>query len=393
MKDRLKLGFLLYQYFPFGGLQRDCLKTALVCARRGEEVTVFTRSWDGPLPEGILVEVLGQRGLSNLGRNRNWLWELGRILPQRGLDGVVGFNKLPDLDVYFGADPCYVAKVRRLRPAWYRWLPRYRFYRRMEEAVFAGGRYTQVLLLTDHEVAAYRQIYGTESERFHVLPPGIQKLNFDHEQKRQARREVRQEQGWSQEEQLLLFVGSGFRVKGLDRAIAALASLPEAILNRTRLIVIGKNRPGPFVTQARRAGVGGRVHFLGPRDDVSTWLLAADLLLHPAYSESAGMVLLEALTCGLPVLTTDTCGYGFHIERADAGYTLKSPFAQGLCNQALAEMLTSSHRMQWQANALAYAAREDLYSCHDRAADLIEETVRKRGQENNWRRRTGSEPI
>ncbi len=90
------------------------------------------------------------------------------------------------------------------------------------------------------------------------------------------------------------------------------------------------------------------------------------------------MVLLEAMTAGLPVLTTDTCGYGFHVTKAGAGCVLSSPFDQEICNRTLAEMLTSENAAAWQANGLAYAAKEDLYSCHERAADIIEETIRRK---------------
>ena len=62
--------------------------------------------------------------------------------------------------------------------------------------------------------------------------------------------------------------GSGFRVKGLDRAVRSLAALPEAQRAHARLVVIGQNRPMEFELLARKLGVVDRVHFLGGRDDV-----------------------------------------------------------------------------------------------------------------------------
>lgn len=374
----MKLGFLLFDYFPFGGLQRDCLKVATVCARRGHQVTFLTRTWQGDRPEGIQIELFGRRGFSNVARNRAWLKQLASDLPRRGVDGVIGFNKLPGLDVYYGSDPCYVAKTERLKPKWYRWLPRFRHFSELERSVFAAGKPTQLLLLTPHEIPLYQKIYGTEAARFHVLPPGITRREFSEEKRAAARERLRGEQGWTAEERLLLLVGSGFRVKGLDRAIHALASLPDTSRTKTRLVVIGQNRPDEFAALARKLGVSERVHFLGGRLDVPDWMLAADLYFHPARSESAGMVLLEAMTAGLPVLTTDTCGYAFHVTKAGAGCVLSSPFDQESCNRTLAEMLTSENAAAWQANGLAYAAREDLFSCHERAADIIEETIRRK---------------
>lgn len=368
----MKLAFLLFDYFPFGGLQRDCLKIARRCAARGHEVSIITRTWQGERPEGIHVELLGRHGWTNIGRNRAFVRQLARLVPAGGFDRVIGFNKLPGLDVYYGADPCYVAKVQRLKPAWYRWSPRFRYFAEMERAVFARGRATRLLVLTDEEIPRYTGAYGTERERFHILPPGIERRTFTPEQQAEARARCRHELGRGAGEKLLLLVGSGFRVKGLDRAIHALAALPATVRAETQLVVIGQNSPGEFALLARRLGVAERVHFLGGRNDVFDWMLAADLLVHPARSESAGMILLEAMTAALPVLVTDTCGYAFHIRAAGAGRVLASPFDQPACNEAVASMLTAPQRADWSAQGVAYAAREDLYSCHERAVALIE---------------------
>lgn len=372
----MKLGFLLFDYFPFGGLQRDCLKIASRCAARRHEVTIFTRTWQGERPERICVELFGRRGLTNVQRNRALLKQLAQALPARQLDGVIGFNKLPGLDLYYGSDPCYAAKVQRLKPRWYRWLPRYRHFQKLEAAVFAQGHRTKIMVLTPREIPQYEEFYGTERDRFHILPPGIERREFTVIQQEEARRRIRRELGWAEGEHLLLLVGSGFRVKGLDRAIRSLAALPGELKQQSRLIVIGQNRPGEFRLLARRLGVADRVLFLGGRNDVFDFLLASDLLVHPAYSEAAGMILLEALTAGLPVLCTDVCGYAPHIAQAEAGRVLPSPFEQDLCDEAVKEMLKKSpSRIQWQRNGILYAQREDLYSCHETAACLIERVI------------------
>ena len=372
----MKLGFILFDYFPFGGLQRDCLNIARLCIRRGHGVTIFARTWQGERPGEIQVELLGRNGLTNISRNRHYLKQLSELLPRRGLDGVVGFNKIPGVDVYYGADPCYAAKIARLKPKWYRWLPRYKHFEKLERGIFQCGRKTEILLLVPDEIPAYRQFYRTEPERFHVLPPGIERHSLNEPVRIQTRGRVRREHGWSEGENLLLFVGSGFRTKGLDRAIHALGALENSLREKTRLVVIGQNPVREFGLLARRLGVGDRVQFLGGRHDVPDFLLAADLLIHPAYSENTGAVLLEAAASGLPVLATASCGFAFHITDAKAGIVVPNPFSQEFLNAALAEMLTSKQRAAWRANGLAYAASEDLYSCHERAADIIEETIR-----------------
>jgi UDP-glucose:(heptosyl)LPS alpha-1,3-glucosyltransferase len=281
--------------------------------------------------------------------------------------------------VYFGADPCFLAKVERLKPFWYRWLRRYRQLAALERAVFEAGRPTQILQLTPWEIPIYKKYYGTEPSRFHLLPANATRRAFDESNRLRMRHLKREEQGWDPEDLLLILVGSDFRRKGLDRILRGLASLPAPWRQRCRLAVLGQCSPGRFSALARRLGLGDRVHFMGGRLDAPDWMLAADLMVHPAYVETAGAVLVEALTAGLPVLTTAVCGYAFHIEAARAGRVLPDPFQQADFNQALAEMVRSPEdRARWRVQALDYASRENIYDCHEQVANIIEETTRRK---------------
>ena len=87
--------------------------------------------------------------------------------------------------------------------------------------------------------------------------------------------------------------------------------------------------------------MGTRVHFLGGRLEIPDFLAAGDLLLHPAYRENTGTILLEAITAGVPVLTTNVCGYAHHVQQAGAGTVLSSPFNQDQLNRELAALLVS----------------------------------------------------
>ena len=114
------------------------------------------------------------------------------------------------------------------------------------------------------------------------------------------------------------------------------------------------------------------VEFLKGRSDIPRFLLGADLLIHPAYNENTGTVLLEALVAGLPVLVTDVCGYAHYITDANCGRVVPSPFEQQALDQMLAQMLADdAQRSAWSRNALAFAETADLYSMPQKAADVI----------------------
>ncbi len=376
----MNLLFACYDYFPHGGQQRNCLKIAQKCAAAEHNVTICTRTWEGNKPEGIKIESLGSKGWSNADRNQNFINGMTQLVAERKFDGVIAFKKMPGLDVYFASDPCFEAKFRSNKKWLGRLTRRYRLYRRWEEAVFAKGQRTQILLITDREVPLYQEIYGTELERFHLLPPNIDRRSFSDCDRESARMAKRKELGLAAEATLLLMVGSGFRTKGVDRAIEGLAPLNSPGGSQAHLVVVGHGKAESYARLAKSLGVSNRVHFLGGRTDVLEWMLAADLLVHPARTENTGTVLLEAMVSGLPLLVSDVCGYAFHIEKAEAGCLVPSPFTQERFNRLLQETVHSPNLAQWRANGLRYAATEDLYSCHEKACGLIEKFIAEKSR-------------
>ncbi|MDR2207865.1 MAG: glycosyltransferase family 4 protein [Azoarcus sp.] len=368
----MKLAFCLFKYFPYGGLQRDFLRIALACQARGHSIRVYTLEWQGEVPPGFEVQFVPVRAWQNHNRCRRFAEWVMADLARQPVDRVVGFNKMPGLDVYFAADTCFEEKARTRRGWLYRLSSRYRGFAALEWAVFAPSSYTQILTISRAQQPSFERYYGTPPERFHHLPPGISANCRAPADAPVIRAAFRAEFELKDDTLLLLHLGSGFKRKGLDRCLKAMAALPEALRKRTRLFVVGKDRPRPFQRLAHSLALSSQVVFLGGRDDVPRFLLGADLLIHPAYEESAGIVLLEALVAGLPVLVTDVCGYAHYIEEAGAGCLIASPFTQKALDETLAGMLADPEvRARWSRNALAFSEHADIYSLHERAVDFI----------------------
>lgn len=368
----MQLAFVLYKYFPFGGLQRDFMRIAQECRRRGHAIRVYTMIWEGDVPDGFDVRVAPVKALFNHKRNEKFTAWVEADLARQPVERVIGFNKMPGLDVYYAADPCFEDKAQTLRNGLYRRWGRYKHFSDYERAVFAPESKTDVLMISEVQQPLFVKHYATPASRFHLLPPGIASDRRAPANAADIRAEFRQEFKLSDDDRLLVQIGSGFKTKGLDRSLKALASLPRELRKRTRLIVIGQDDPKPFLLQVKALGISDQVDILKGRSDIPRFLLGADLLIHPAYNENTGTVLLEALVAGLPVLVTDVCGYAHYIDEADAGRVVPSPFEQDTLNRMLAEMLTDdAARQRWSANGLAFADHADLYSMPQRAADLI----------------------
>jgi UDP-glucose:(heptosyl)LPS alpha-1,3-glucosyltransferase len=368
----MQLAFCLYKYFPFGGLQRDFLRIALACLARGHAIRVYTLEWRGEVPSGFEVVCVPVKALSNSRRYAKFTDWVFQDLGRRPADRVVGFNKMPGLDVYFAADPCYEEKARTLRNPLYRLSGRYRHFAAYERAVFSPESRTEILMISPLQQPFFEKHYATPIERFHLLPPGISTDRRAPSNAAEVRAGFRREFGLAEDDLLLLQIGSGFKTKGLDRSLKALAGLPEALRGRTRLMAIGQDEPTFFLRQASALGIADRVGILQGRSDIPRFLLGADLLIHPAYNENTGTVLLEALVAGLPVLASAVCGYAHYIEEAEGGLVVPEPFEQARLDGMLAAMLEDKGaRARWQRKALAFAETADIYSNAERAVDLI----------------------
>jgi len=374
----LKFAFLIFKYFPFGGVQRDMLRIANDCAAQGHEVTIYTGEWRGDKPSNanlagsIKVVLLKSSGLFNHQRHQSLIDAMTGQIKLAPPDLVVGFNRMPGLDAYYAADPCFVERAQAERGWWYRLTGRYRFFAESEKAVMSADSDCQIMLLTSQDQAVFQRWYGTPDHRFHVLPPSIPAQRFANIHRSSARHHLRQEFGLPLGADVILMVGSAFVRKGLDRAIIALAQLPEAIKHNTWLLAVGEDEAEPMLALARQHGVADRVFIVAQgRADVPDLMMGADLLVHAARSELAGIVIIEALTAGLPVIVTDTCGYAGHVSAAGAGKVLSAPYQQTDFDLALLEVLSSSDRDQWQAAGLRYTANILANSSATVEADLL----------------------
>jgi UDP-glucose:(heptosyl)LPS alpha-1,3-glucosyltransferase len=371
----MKLAFVLFKYFPYGGLQRDMLRIAQACQQLGYTIDVYTLSWQGDIPDGFRVTQLPTRGVSNYVRYRRFIRAMRQQLVANPVAAVIGFNRMQGLDVYYAADPCFRQAHLEGRPALLRLLGRYRFFLQQEQAVFGSASTTLVLMISALQLQYYRQYYGTPDSRIRMLPPGILRDRMATQDRDAIRAGFREEFGLAPEQLLLLSLGSGFTVKGFDRGLVAVAALPDSLRQRVRVFIIGQDKRGPTERLVKRLGLQKNVRFFSGRDDIPRFLQGADLLLHPARHENTGTVLLEAMVAGLPVLTTATCGYAYHVSDATAGRVLPAPFRQDALNATLEEMLCSDERASWSANGIAYGRSQDLYSLHERAAGYIHEYV------------------
>ena len=380
----MKLSFIIYKYFPFGGQQRDFLCVLNECIKRGYEVQVFVISWEGPIPDGIKLTKFPHKKNGHLRSLRNFSSRVEAVLSAQKRHLVIGFNKIPGLDIYFAVDPCFAEKAQKQRGKYYKFTPRYRHFVNYERQVFSENSNTDIFYLTEHQKDSFTRCYPNFKGFFHFLPPGLthdrrlkDTQSKDVRLKSGAAEAVRKSLGLKSSDLMVLQVGSGFKVKGVDRALRALGALPSELKSRVFYVLVGQDKVKKFHRLAKKLSVTENFLYLGPREDVPDLLAAADLMLHPAYAESAGYTLLEAVVAGLPILTTASCGYAIHVERAKAGHVVEEPYQQESLNAAFTEMLETLRRLgnfrsDWSLNGLIYGSEDRFFEMPTVAVNKIE---------------------
>jgi UDP-glucose:(heptosyl)LPS alpha-1,3-glucosyltransferase len=151
-----------------------------------------------------------------------------------------------------------------------------------------------------------------------------------------------------------LFVGHNFALKGLKPILEALGVRLERDRNSqpVHLLVCGNGPIGPFRRLANRLGLQATVHFLGFYPDVESCYWSSDFFVQPTYYDPCSLVVLEALACGLPVITTAQNGASELFTDGEEGFVLTSPDAREELIAALDHMTDQATRRAMSAQAL-----------------------------------------
>jgi len=381
----MNLAFCIFKYYPFGGLEKNFLRILEETLRRGHCITVFTMSWEGEIPEFInqkkcSIKYVPFTGVTNHGRCASFVDNLTPMLEKGNFDLITGFNRMPQLDLYYAADVCFVADVRRRHSSLFQLTKRYRIFSAFEKSIFSRESKTHILALSDIQRRIYTDEYATPDNRFHPIPAGIDKNKIRACVGPEKRVLFRAKFGVKENETMLVMVGSDFKRKGVVRSINALASLPDEKRKCTKLFVLGKGNIQKMLSSAKRLNIAENIILPGAVSNVPEYLSAGDFLLHPAVSENTGNAIVEALIAGIPVIATSNCGYACHIANSGAGFVIAGlNFSQNELNQKLLEGISLPHTTisSWKTMALQYSDTTDFYSRPRVVADIIEERVLK----------------
>jgi len=194
----------------------------------------------------------------------------------------------------------------------------------LETRLYRGGHFRRIVTnsrLCKEQVQCY---YGVAPALVEVIYNGVDHRVFSPKAVQPFRTEVRRKFGLSDGEILLLHVSNNWKRKGLEVILQAVASLC-AKGHHVHVLVVGRGPEKQFVQKAQALGIGSQLHIAGPTREVQRYYGAADLFVLPTMYDPFSNVCLEAMACGLPVITTAENGAAELVREGKNGYVQKNP--------------------------------------------------------------------
>jgi UDP-glucose:(heptosyl)LPS alpha-1,3-glucosyltransferase len=347
----VRIGIIKSNYFPSGGgSERYTNGLIAELRRRGFAVEVFASRWGGhPGEAGVIVRPVGMPRGPGFARQLGFALRCRRAVRASACDIVFSLERTVCQDILRAGGGCHIEWLRQrarhsspLRRLEQRLNPLHVALLWLQARAFSASR-TGVVIANSHRGKA-------EIIRHHHFPAGrifVVHNGVDGDRFKPAARPRR-------EECVILLVGSGFERKGVAFAIRALARLPV----RARLRVAGKDNPAPYVRLAAKLGIAERVEFLGATARMEEVYAGGDLLVHPALYEPFSNATLEAMACGLPVVTSRINGASEIVEPGLNGGIVEDPADARALARALEPFLDPERRER--AGAAARQTAEGL---------------------------------
>lgn len=318
----MKLALVRQKYTPFGGAERFVERALAGLREQGVEVSVIAREWTG---EASGVVRCAPFYLGRTWRDKGFARCVQEVIASGRFDLVQSHERIPGCHIFRAGDGVHatwldlrdrqrgaIARLGTRLSPWHR-------YTLAAEAEMYRHPALRAVICNSRMVADdIARRFAVAADKLHVIHNGVDLERFHPGLRDEHRRRVRDELGIGEAVPVVLFVGSGFERKGVPALLRALAQTGsrEAVA-----VVVGKDRSLKlFEKLAQTLGVDERVRFLGGRPDVRPYYGAADVFCLPTLYDPMPNAALEALACGLPVVSTTSCGIRELIDEGANGH-------------------------------------------------------------------------
>ena len=317
----MKIAIVRKRFNPFGGAEKFIQRLiSILSTKREFDISVIANSWSGGGEQGIHKIEIKTPGINRFIDYLSFVRQVEQTLHGKHFDIIQSHERIVGSDIFRLGDGVHAAWLKRYAKtiSWYRQIllrldPFHQLLISQERKIASDPR-THYVANSEMVKSELQVMYGVSNDRITVIPNGID-VEFFRPPSAVERKESRDKFGLEPGYRVIGFVGSGFHRKGLYQLINAVETLPK-----TQLLVAGydKNMSALQADLANRK-VTHCVKLLGPVTNAREIYWAADIFALPTLYDPSSNAIIEALSCGIPVLTTEGSGNAFDIKRYKGG--------------------------------------------------------------------------
>ena len=362
----MKIALVRRGYSPTGGAERFLVRFAQGLKALGHETILFSdctwpeSAWDSSQYESVCLA-----GSDKILSPIAFADALEAAKPKQQCDFLFSFERVWNCDAYRAGDGVHRAWLERrshFEAPWRTWFrgrqKKHRHLLELEAALFAPDSGIRVVANSQMVKKEIGDLYGLPLERIGVIANGYDAEEMSPQARLEMRKKKREELGLGNDEQAVLFAGSGWERKGLRFAMQAIEGLRAK--RSARFIVAG-------VGQRPRGVADAGVIFLGGVDSPGSLYEAADVFILPTLYDPFSNACLEASAHGLPVITTTANGFSDILDRPEAGTAVSPGDVDALASalEAFTSPSSGQGREDIRAHALKYSVTRNVEATLD----------------------------
>lgn len=337
----MRIALVRKRFVAYGGAENYLWLLSRLLIKEGFDVHIFANRWVDE--KGVTFHSVPLLKAPSFLSNLTFALKCEQILKKGDMDVVISFERTFYQDIYRAGDGCHREWLEQRKKIY----PFYRTYTDYINPLHKTFLYIEKHMFTDTNlkmvVANSRMVkmqimehYGFPEDRIVVIYNGVDLRRFNPLQKEERRKNIREYLGFKEDDFVIIFVGSGFRRKGLDTLLLAVSRLKDIRLGRVvRLLIVGKDEPHRYKKMAERLGIVENLSFIPQMAAIEELYHASDIFVLPTFYDPFSNATLEAMACGLPIITTNYNGASEIMTDGKEGFILSDPSDAGGLSERL----------------------------------------------------------
>lgn len=375
-----------------GGAESYAISLASSLIEKGWEIHLFGLNWDGEPSAAFFHRIKIPKFLPSWVRMILFAVRHKQMVKGQGFNVILGFGNTIHMNAYQSHGGVHrfstARKVFAERNAMLRLLKRIliaisvkdKVRHWIESAPFRMEPRPRIIAISQMVREDMASFYRANTEEIELIYNGIDTTKYNIGLRERLRGPVRDQLGIKEKDIAFLFISYDLKKKGIVPLAEAVAQLKKSNLGNFKLLVAGEPPYRSLLRTIRRLGIEDTMIFTGPTRTPEVYYANCDVLVLPTFYDACSLVVMEAMACGLPSITTVSNGAAGIIADGKNGYIVSHPPAPLELAEAMRALLSHERLRKFSEEAFLTGMKYSLEKNHQEMIRVFNEMGRERAE-------------